>query len=167
MNPATIQSLKASIEAFRAELGDDDADTALRADHLEGCTSIDDVLSRLVRSRIRARANGIGAAEAAKVAAEHYQRRMDVAEREEAHANRLIWEVLTAAGLEKFAVPEGKISIIAGRPSVVIEDAEALPQGYWKPARKPLTAEIKTALLAGEAIPGASLSFGKPSVRIS
>lgn len=166
INPAVIATLKADIEAYRLWLAEDDADETLRSDVLEGQTDIDSVLSRVARARIQARADGVGASEAKKAAAAHYERRMAIAEKQEKLCDHIIRTILEAAGMTKFAVPEGKISITPGRVSLVLADDFEPPQGYQKIKVTPDNAAIKSALEAGEKMPGASLVTGKPSVRI-
>jgi len=166
MNPQIIAELRRTIEQFRTDLGDDDGDEVLRSDMLEGCTSIDEVLSRLVRARVRACADGAGANEAKKASAAHYDHRMDVAENAENAVNGMIKSILETAGLKKFKVPEGSISVTPGRLSLALDGDFVPPQGYEKVTVAPDKAAIKAALEAGETMPGAELVRGADVLRI-
>jgi hypothetical protein len=53
-----------------------------------------------------------------------------------------------------------------GVNSVVIEDERQLPQGYFRTERVALKPEIKKALEAGEAIPGARLERGPDGLSV-
>jgi hypothetical protein len=167
ISPQTLATLKGMIAAVREQMADDDADETFRADMLEGSTTIDEVLSLLARARLRARHNQIGAAVAKQEAGSYYDRRIAIAEREEEAADRMIRAVLEAAGLPRFKVPEGSISIQDGRLSLHLDPDFNPPQGYTRAKITPDNAAIKAALEAGEKMPGASLVRGQPIVRIT
>ena len=166
INPAVLAELRRQIEDIRTQLADDDSDETLRSDMLEGCTSIDEVLSRLVRTKVRAKAEGIGAATAKKEVGAHFDRVMSRCERADQWATDAIKAVLNSAGLNKFRVPEGAISVIPGRKSLALSDDFSPPQGYQRVRIEPDKAAISAALEAGETMPGAELVTGKPILRI-
>lgn len=58
------------------------------------------------------------------------------------------------------------ISLAVGRPVVVIEDEEQIPEEYLVITTRPDKAKILSDLKAGKEIPGASLGTSKPSLRI-
>jgi hypothetical protein len=67
-------------------------------------------------------------------------------------------QALQCLGLSKLEAPDFTASLTSTRPSVVIEDEEAIPSQLCKVVRSPDKAAIKAALEQGEAVPGASLS---------
>lgn len=64
---------------------------------------------------------------------------------------------LEAIGKEKVTSGIFKWSIQANAPSVNILDETLIPDGYWKVDRKPMKAEIKKAIEAGELTEGVEL----------
>lgn len=166
MNPAVIDQCRAEIAAFLAACPELDEDATLRADMLEGETDMAAVLSRIVRARNFARADQAGAKAAKQDAAARYDRRIEIAERAEATCARMLLAILDAAQLTRFAVPEGKISVIAPKQRLELAADFTPPQGYQRIKIEADKAAIKAALEAGEAMPGAALVAGEPSVRI-
>lgn len=167
ISPQTLATLQGMIAAVRNDMAEGDADETFRADMLEGSTTIDEVLSRLVKARVRAKHNYSGAAYAMNEMIDYYNRRLAIADREKEAADAMIRAVLQAAGLPRFKVPEGSISIQDGRLSLHLADDFNPPQGYTRTKITPDNAAIKAALEAGEQMPGASLVRGQPIVRIT
>jgi hypothetical protein len=69
----------------------------------------------------------------------------------------LMHAALEQAEQRSITLPEATISIRAGGQTVDILNADDLPQGFTATETRPLKAEIRTALLAGEMVPGAVL----------
>jgi hypothetical protein len=162
MNPAVIEAVKrqtvALIEAF-PELADD-AD--LRADMIEGETDFNRVASRLVRISIEAKAQS----EAVKALKQDYAERQSRFERQADAARAALAGLMEVAHLNKVTLPVATVSLREPQPSVEVTDADALPQGFFEAVRKPLKAEIKSALMSGETIPGATLALGESTVTV-
>lgn len=141
------------------ELADDDA---LRADMIEGATDLEHVVSRALDHRQEA----VTMAEAIKA------RETDLGERRGRYTRRadamktLIKGLMDVAGTDKLVLPEATISITKARETVSIIDADALPQGFFATVRQPDKKAIGDALKAGEAIPGAALSFGEAGLMV-
>jgi hypothetical protein len=74
--------------------------------------------------------------------------------------------LMEAAGQPKVTLPVATLSIRKGVNSVVVEDLDAIPQGYRRTEVVPLKTEIKKALEAGEAIPGARLEHGPEGLSV-
>jgi hypothetical protein len=166
MNPAIIIECTRMIEAMRTALGDMDADEALRSDMLEGCTTIDDVLARLVEAERRAKFDVAGY-NASMVAAEaYYGRKRDMADKRVMTARRIIANVMDVAGLSKFKTPHGSISVSAGAARLEYSADFVPPQGYQNIKITPDAKAIKAALEAGETMLGAALVRGEPVLRI-
>ena len=69
----------------------------------------------------------------------------------------LMQAALEESQQRSITLPEATISIRAGGQTVDIINAAELPQGFTATEVRPLKAEIRTALLAGELVPGAAL----------
>jgi hypothetical protein len=78
----------------------------------------------------------------------------------------LVFDLMQAAKRRTVELPVATLGIRAGVDSVVIEDEQQLPQGYFRTERLPLKSEIKKALRAGEAIPGARLETGPDGLSV-
>lgn len=162
MNRIELATLERTIRDFidaNPELADDEE---LRADMLEGELDIDKVLARLVRLE-RETAAMAGACETQ--AQELTIRRDRFALRGKAFRAAML-NVMGAADLRKFELPQATISVRSGQPSVVIVDENALPENVIRIKREPNKTAIKEALIGGHSIPGATLSNGAPSLAI-
>lgn len=154
--------VRSRIEALlnaHPELADDDE---LRAGMIEGETDLHNILSRLVRLRNERLAYAEGIDSYVGSLSERKARMLRGADM----LKKLIFELMDAGALRKVPLPEATISVSAGRNSVEIVDAGELPQGYFTTVRQPDKPAIKAALEKGEAIPGARLVTGEPSVTI-
>lgn len=78
----------------------------------------------------------------------------------------LAFDLMQAAERPKVELPVATLSVRNGVNSVVIEDLDAIPQGYRRTEVVPLKTEIKKALEAGEAIPGARLEQGPQGLSV-
>lgn len=78
----------------------------------------------------------------------------------------LAFDLMQAADRPKVELPVATLSIRKGVDSVVIEDLDAIPQGYARTEKVALKTEIKKALAAGGAIPGARLETGTPGLSV-
>lgn len=159
MDVATVaRHVEALFTAF-PELADDEA---LRADMVEGETDLHRVVSRALSHKLEARAMVKGMELVKADLAERnarWQRRDDA-------MGVLIKGLMDVAGLEKLTLPEATISINKARASVEITDESELPQGFVKLIRQPDKTAIGDALKAGADVPGASLTYGEPSLTV-
>lgn len=162
LDAAAIEREVTDLLAAYPELAEDEE---LRASALEGETQLHEVLARLVdyaqesaclASAIKERMAGLAARKAA-------------AERREEAARKLIFRLMQKADVRKVPLPEATLSITTVAPSVRILDEALLPARFVRASYSPLKAEIKDALKAGEAVPGACLDNGgeRLSVRVS
>ena len=161
--------LRVDIAAFKAhwaQLLEDypelSEDGQLRADMLEGETSLHGLASKLVRiaKEREALANGIGA----YINELHDRKRRELQGSD--GARKLLKSLLQAAGEDKLTLPEATVSITKPRTKINILDEYALPQGFYVVERKPKSTEIKAALEAGEEIPGAELVLGDEGLMV-
>lgn len=156
------QNLKASIANLVAaypELADDEA---LLLDTLEGETDFVKLVGRLLDAR--AEAEGMSIALRARI--NDLSARKARFERQSDGYKRLVHSLMEAAGVDKLTLPEASLSIRQGSESVNVIDVNELPQGYFKTERQADKAAIKSAIKAGEQIPGAELVTGDASLTI-
>lgn len=137
-------------------------DVQALADTLEGECEAPDVIASFIRSarEDEAMCNALTA-----MIREQQDRRSRMearAERKKAAAKAL----LDACGIRKIELPDFTVSIRAVPPSVVIEDADAIPLDLCKITPVPDKTAIKERLQAGETVAGARLSNGSESIAI-
>lgn len=159
---AALQYVKADIAVLRVNFPELIGDEALWLDTLEGQTGINELMGQLIMLDQEAQeyaAANIVIAEAFTARARRFKARSD-------KLRQMIKGALRAADLPKWQGLEGSITITKPRSRCVVNDVDALPQGYFKIERKPETAAIKTALEAGEVIPGAALEYGEASIMV-
>lgn len=137
-------------------------DELLRADMIEGATSAHDFL-RIVEQR-RQEATSMAGAIASNIA--ELGLRQERFERRERAMRQLMFKVMETADLKKIELPEATITMRAGSPQVVIIDHRLLPDDLVRVKREPDKQEIRKRLMEGEALNGAYLSNGFPSVSI-
>lgn len=162
MNVMDVARLSREIEALIAEYPELADDEQLRADMLEGETSIDDVLTRIVRREREAQAFAGGI----KSEMDDLASRLVRYERRGQAMRDLAMRVLSAADLSKKELPIATLSVRAGQPKVVVIDEDAIPDSYFRFSRSPDKTRIKDAIKAGEPVPGAVLSNGEPSLSL-
>ncbi len=154
--------VKAEIGKLLAEYPELEEDDALRADAIEGETDAHKLISRALEQRQEAETMA-GAIKAREVDLSARRSRF---ERKSEAMKSLIRNVMQAAKLQKLALPQATLSITSPRQTVGIEDLEQLPQGYFKTIRQADKTAIKSALEAGEQIPGAYLVTGSAGLMV-
>ena len=159
LHPDSVRQEIARLLLLYPEL---EADDVLRADMIEGCTSVHDFLSKVVRL--------IGETEATAEGTAHYQK--EVGERKarlerRAEAYRVLaYRIMNDAKLRKVELPEATLSVRATGPKVIITDEAALPDICIKIKREPDKTAIKESLASGQHVPGAELSNGSETLSI-
>ena len=140
----------------------DDQDIWLSA--LEGETSLDTVLDRLLELRYRAKANE----EAVKERIKNLKERADRYKREQEVLTKAMHKVLNMVNQKSYKTVEATYSIRAGTKRVEIEDEQAIPTQLTtvKTITSPDKAAIKAALEAGEIVPGATLVTGEETLSV-
>lgn len=157
-----IASVRRHVEALTAaypELADDEQ---LLSDMVEGETEVFEVLSVLVRQANETKAVAGGLADYAKDIGERKAR----IERRVESIRALIVSLMDAAGINKAALPEATLSVRAGTPRPIVDDASALPDDLVRIERKPDVAAIKAAIEAGREVAGVHISNGEPSLTV-
>jgi hypothetical protein len=150
----------AKIAKLKSDFPELEDDLGLLADTIEGETDFEKVLTEIVEEKIEADAMAEGAGGQAKKLSQRRAR----AERKSELMRDLALSLMVEARKHKVTLPIATLSILAGRPGVVIDDLTALPQGYAK--IEPIKSAIKDAIEKGEAVPGAHLEAGPDSILI-
>jgi hypothetical protein len=150
----------AKIDQLKRDFPELEDDFTLLADTVEGQTDFERVLSEVVEEKIEADATAAGAGEFASKLSQRKQR----AERKSDLMRGLALDLMTAARQHKVKLPIATLSILAGRPGVVIDDVLALPQGFTRP--EAIKSAIKQSIENGESVPGAHLEAGPDTVSI-
>lgn len=150
------KAVQAQINALMVRYPEMAEDVELLSDMIEGETD----LHRILEKAVSARQDAVSMAEAIKSRESDLTERRKRFERQADTIKRTIQTLMEVAGQDKVAIPEATLSITSARTSVNVVDVDALPQGFFKTERKALSKEIKTALEAGEKVPGAELVMG-------
>lgn len=156
------QIVRNQIEALKALYPEITEDADLLADTLEGQTALDTILARLVDFTREAESM----AAAVKARKDEIAERQKRFERQAESGRKIIQQLMESAHQSKVVLPEATLSVTAAREKVEIIHVDDLPQGFFKTERKPLTKEIKEALMAGHDVPGASLQIGECGLMI-
>jgi hypothetical protein len=141
------------------ELADDEV---LRADMLDGSTDIGDILTSLIHTIQDATALKEGTKarlDELKARGERFTRRTEF-------VRALIFKIMETARLKKLELAEATLSIRNNPQQVIGEDVDALPDALCRIKREPDKKKIRDTLLAGEAVPGWTLSNAPPSLMI-
>jgi hypothetical protein len=85
--------------------------------------------------------------------------------REYIHDNMLCISV-DMENLPRFKDAEIAVSLAKGRDSVVVDDESIIPDQFVKVKREPKKTEIGNVIKSGQAVPGARIEQGRPSLRI-
>lgn len=159
---ALADAVQSQILALKSKYPDlaDDAD--LLADTIEGVTDFDRVMDLLAQSAIEARALSDGLATVI-VTFKSRQQRYD---RKAAAMRNIALALMQAAEQSNVVTPSATLTLRNPATSVVVDDVNALPQGFTETTVSPRKAEIKKALEAGEDVPGAHLETGDDSISI-
>lgn len=156
------QFVRTQINALIAAYPELEEDATLLADALEGETGLHEILTRLLVER----------REAETMASAIKEREADLVERRKRFERKadgmkkIMLKLMEASQQDKVVLTEATLSVTKPRTSVEVIDAEALPQGFFRIERKPLSSEIKDALESGHPVPGASLSLGNPGLMV-
>lgn len=161
----TIQAALALANAALQRLDQAGVETdaaALAAYLAQEAPEVDAVLLRLLRAQDEA-------ARESKVLADRIEDlsgRRGRFDRRHAEYRIAIAGIMETLGLTKWHHAEYTASLYPGRPGVVVTDSDALPDAFVRVTRAPDKAAIKDALEAGEAVPGAELANGMPTLTI-
>lgn len=159
IDAANVKAGIARLKAAFPELADD-AELAL--DTYEGETDLHKVLSRIVRRRSEKLAMVDGLTTYIRDLSERKAR----AERSADALKVLAQDLMDAADQDKITLPEATLFTTKPCESVNVTDVDELPQGYFKIKREADKTALKTALMAGETIPGAELQLGLSGLTI-
>jgi len=163
MNPASLtESWKRLREGLLRDHPDIDEET-LR-DTIEGQNDALDVARQLIRSSREDEAEANGLAEYIAALQARRSRLTARAEKREAAALSLLTEI----GEKTLRDPAFTASLVPTPGKVIFTDTSILPPWAWRTPDPELNkAEVRKRIVAGETVPGARLSNGGMTLRIS
>lgn len=138
----------------------DDAD--LLRDMIEGSTDFEKVITRTINMALESEAldDGLkGYIDTIKLRRTRLQAKAET-------LRGIALGLMQAAQQTKLTLPVATINITKPRISVVVDDLDLLPQGYFKTEKIAMKTEIKATLEAGEEVPGARLETGFPTLTV-
>lgn len=154
--------VKAEILRLKSAHPDLADDMDLLADTIEGETDFHRVVDRLAQAAIEAR----GLADGLATVISGFTTRKQRFDKKAAAMRSMALTLMQLAEQKKIVTPSATMWTRDGGTSVVVDDVEQLPQGYFRTERVADKAAIKAALEKGEALPGARLETGDPSISI-
>lgn len=154
---ASLPAIAALAAEIRAILGDDDPDLI---ECIDAETNVMDAIGALIHERAEAKAHEAASRDAANDFAARAKR---LGERYDA-INLMLGRILDAVGEDKIKHPLGTVYRTAPSLSVEITDERDVPRQLCR--FSPDRVAIKAALKAGETVPGAALTMGKPGVSV-
>lgn len=157
-----VRVTAAQIERLRVTYPDLADDLQLLCDTLEGETEFLPVMERVTEEYLDSVSMKAAVSDRMSALAE----RRDRFDRKADALKAMAMSLMEAAGQPKVQLPVATLSITKGRTSVVVDDVDALPQGYFATERKPLKTAIKEAIEHGEIIPGARLETGDDGLTV-
>jgi len=155
-------AVKAEINRLLTDYPEIAEDTQLLADSIEGETSLHKILDRALSARQEAVSMVYGIKERE---ADLEDRRKRYEQQAEAYKT-LMLSLMQYASQDKVTLTEATLSITKPRSSVVIDNINELPQGFYRNERVADKKAIKDAIDAGAAPPGASLKTGEAGLTI-
>lgn len=154
--------VKQQIERLLVSYPEMEGDEILRRDAIEGETDATKLLGRLIRATKETEAQAKGLDEYMGELSERHARLA----RRQAAIRKIALDVLDAAGLPNFILPEATLTVRRGQPKVMVLDENAIPQDYTVTKTELNKAAIKEALLNGTIVAGAELSNSEPFLMI-
>jgi hypothetical protein len=137
-------------------------DEQLRADMLEGATSLHDFLQGLVKKIGDTQAYSAGC----KLYIKSLQGRTKMLDQRIDMMRGLIQRMMEKADLTRVQLDVANLQIMPSGRSVVITDEKQLPEDCLRKWTEPNKVEIKNRLVAGTIVPGAVLSNSTPHLTI-
>lgn len=154
--------VKQQIERLLVSFPEMENDEILRRDAIEGETEATKLLGRLIRASKETEAQAKGLDEYIGELGERHSR---LARRQEA-IRKMVLDILDAAGLPNFILPEATLTVRRGAQKVIVTDENAIPSDYTKTRTEIDKTAIKRALEGGTIVPGAELSNSEPFLMI-
>ena len=149
-----------------AELADDpNMPPEALQDSLEGLDGAIEVKAQALLQVVAGMEGDTGAIDAE---IKRLQERKRIIDNRAQRLRQYLFDNMQATGITKISCPLFAITLAKGRPVVVIDAEEEIPDEYTKTTvtRVPVKADILKALKAGEKVPGCYLGESKQSLRI-
>jgi hypothetical protein len=157
-----VSAVIREIDALLASVPDLADDEDLRRDMLEGATSFDEVLTRLVDAVQMSEAF----ADAVRVRIDALQERRQRIDRRADKIREAIATVMQHGRMTTTRLPIATLSLREGRPKAVIIEEDLIPAQFIRTRTSIDTAAVGAMLRCGEAVPGAVLSNAEPVLTI-
>lgn len=161
MNLPTLYEIAAEYRQTAEKLADLDLPPEVVADTLEGISGDLQTKAQNVAMFILSMES---TAEAIKKAEANMAARRKAIENRAEHVRQYLLSNMTSCGISKIECPWFKLAVRQNPPSVVIDDAGAIPQNLYvypePPPAYPDKKAIKAKIDAGEEVPGAHLARG-------
>ena len=145
--------VRQKIDRLKADYPELLEDAELLESTIEGETDFERVIERITDAFLDA----VSMKEAVASRSAALKERGDRYDRKADAMKALALILLASTGQRSIRLPQATLTIAQGRSRTIIEDEDALPQGYVKFERVPIKADIAAALAAGDQIPGARL----------
>ena len=161
----TLYELSAQYLAL-AEMADDpDLPPEVLADSLEG---LDGLLETKAQALLQVTAGWEGDMGAIDNEIKRLQARKSVIQNRVNNLRDYLRWNMEQTGISKISCALFQITLVQGRPMVVVENESLIPESYIKTTvtKAPIKADILKALKDGEDVPGCLLGSSKPSLRI-
>lgn len=155
-----VRSVIAHIDDMKRRFPELSEDIELLASTVEGESDFDRVMEKLVDGFLDA----VSMKEAIASRLSDMRERASRFDRRADAYKGLMQRLMAAAGVTKLPLAIATLSIREGSQSVEVIDERMLPQGMF--TRVPNKSAIKSAILAGDPIPGAELVRGEPSLSV-
>jgi hypothetical protein len=160
--PADPHQIKAMIDALIMEYPEMAEDKELFAVTIEGETNIHEMLERLL-DKIRA-AQTMQEAIGSRIDA--LKNRKGAFELREEYMRKLTLKIMDAAQVRKVQLVEATLSVRPSPQGVRIIMDDLIPEEFWRVKREIDLTKIKSAIKAGENVPGAALSNAHDTLAI-
>jgi hypothetical protein len=141
---------------------DMETDEQLFTDQIDGSTDILDQLRAIIRHGVEA-----------ELFADALDRHMKVLEQRRSRfeargdaCRSAVRDAMETLGLKSLLAPDFTVSIVPGRPRVVVRDVALLPERFVRTKSEPNLMAIAAALKEGAEVPGASFSNTAPIITI-
>lgn len=148
-------------ERLREEFPEAD-DDALH-DTLDGLTNLQDQLAGLVRSALEDES----LVEALRLRMADMKERATRITHRATVKRQLVCQTMERAEIRRLERPDFTASHRPGQPTLVVTEESLIPSDYWKPQPPKLDRQgLIASLKNGEAVPGACLGNGQPTISV-
>jgi Siphovirus Gp157 len=164
MDPSLLMDLKQH-ELLRQQLMVEfpEIDDETLRDTVEGLTNLPELLARILRSHL----DDLALLSALRTRILDMQERFARLELRADKKRSLVASVMERADIKKLTEPDFTASLRQVAPGLVVVDETAIPEPFWRPQPPKLDRKgLLAALNTGQAVPGATLGNGSPTIAV-